>query len=332
MVTQGDMRKAFVILNPGAGACNAVLVRRALERHFPANGIEYQIHEAKEGEKLAETTRARLGGGFDLFVAAGGDGTVSAVIDGLAGCPIPLGIVPTGTANLVARELNIPLGVDEAVGLIARAEKTRNIDAMRIGDRIYVLIIGVGISASVAGGTTKKNKGRFGLLAYVGAAFLKMFEFQPRNLEVVVDGATHSVKSVEIAIANCGILAKLLFPKGPDIHVDDGRLDVYILGTGTVLDYPRYLFRVLTRRPAAPRVHLLGAEKSVAIRSRRPLPVQADGDVIGTTPIEIELLPGAVHVFVPERPAVEPHLHLARDIFVAKYLPDLKKSGRWGAA
>ena len=321
------MKRAFIILNPGAGACDAMLVRQALERHFPASGIEYQTYEAKEGEKLAETVRARLGGGFDLVVAAGGDGTVSAVIDGLARSPIPLGIVPTGTANLVARELNIPLDVDAAVGLIARAGKTRNIDAMKVGNKIYVLIIGVGISASVAGGTTKKNKGRFGLLAYVGAAILKMFEFQPRNLEVVVDGAAHSVKSVEVAIANCGILAKLLFPKGPEIHVDDGRLDVYIVGTGTLLDYPRYLFRVLTRRPAAPRVHLLGAEKSVAIKSRRPLPVQADGDIIGTTPIEIELLPGAVHVFVPEKPAIEPHLHLARDILAAKYLPAFKKTG-----
>jgi len=323
-----DMRKALVILNPGSGACSRLPVREAIERHFPAGEFDRRVHEVTEGEKLADTVRSRLAERFDLVVAAGGDGTVSAVIDGLAGSPVPLGIVPTGTANLVARELGIPLDVDAAVRLAASARATRNIDAMKVGDRIYVLIIGVGISAAVAGRTTKRDKHRFGLLAYVGAAILKMFEFKPRRLEVVADGATHAVKSVEVAVANCGILAKLLFPKGPDIHVDDGRLDVYILGAGTLLDYPRYLLRVIARRPAEPRLHLVRAEKSVVIRSAAPLPVQADGDVVGTTPVEIDLLPGAVHVLVPDEPAVEPHLHLARDIFAAKYLPNSRRGTR----
>jgi diacylglycerol kinase (ATP) len=319
------MRKAFVILNPGASTCSPGAVRRALEKHFTGNGIAYDIHEAMEGERLADSVRTRLDDGFDLFVAAGGDGTVSAVIDGLAGSSIPLGIVPTGTANLVARELGIPLDADAAVKLISEAHRTRNIDAMKLGDRLYVLIIGVGFSASVAGGTTKKNKSRFGILAYVGAAVLKVLEFRARHVELVVDGVTHKVKPVEVAIANCGILAKLLFPQGPDIRVDDGLLDVYVVDAATLVDYPRYLLSMLTRRPAAPRVHCLDAHNSIVIRSRRPLPVQADGDVVGTTPIEIKLVPGAVHVFVPEEPAAEPHVHLARDIFAAQYLPGFKK-------
>lgn len=321
------MKRAFVILNPGAGSGGPAPVRHAVEEHFGRSGIGYEIHAVTEGERLVETVRARLKDGYDLVVAAGGDGTVSAVIDGLAGSPVPLGIIPTGTANLVARELDIPLEVGEAARLVARAPRIRNMDAMRVGGRVYVLIIGVGISASVAGGTTKKNKSRFGLLAYVGAAILKMFEFRPRSLEVVVDGETHKVRSVEVAIANCGILTKLLFPKGPDIRVDDGRLDVCILDTATLLDYPRYLLGVLRRRPAVSRVRYLGARKSVAIRSARALPVQADGDIVGATPIEIELIPGAVGVIVPERPAAEPALHLARDILMAQYLPSFLKAG-----
>jgi diacylglycerol kinase (ATP) len=321
------MKRALVILNPGSGSCSSAQVRRAVEEHFGRGMIGYDVHAVTEGERLAETVKARLKDGYDIIVAAGGDGTVSAVIDGLAGSLVPLGIIPTGTANLVARELNIPLEVGEAARLVADAPRTRNIDAMRVEGRVYVLIIGVGISASVAGGTTKRNKSRFGLLAYAGAAILKMFEFRPRSLEVVVDGETHKVRSVEVAIANCGILTKLIFPKGPDIHVDDGRLDVCIVDTATLLDYPRYILRVLRRRHAVSRVRYLGARKSVAIYSARALPVQADGDVVGTTPIEIELIPGAVGVIVPERPAVEPALHLARDILVAQYLPGFFRTG-----
>jgi diacylglycerol kinase family enzyme len=112
----------------------------------------------------------------------------------------------------------------------------------------------------------------------------------------------------------------MLFPKGPDIHVDDGHLDVWILDTKTLLDYPRYLFRIVARRTASPRARFLKAERSISVRSAVPLPVQADGDVIGTTPVDIEVIQGAVRVFVPVKPAVEPGLRLAREIFLAQYL------------
>ena len=321
------MARAFVILNAAAGNTAPALVRRALGRQFAAARIEYEIYDTATGDRFGDVVRSRLRNGFNLVVAAGGDGTVSAVMDGLAGSSIPLGIIPTGTANLIARELNIPLEIGEAVALIASAPRTRMIDAMRIGSRVYVLIAGVGMSASVAGGTTRKNKTRFGLIAYLGATILQVFHFRPRHLEVAVDGDTRAYHAVEVAVANCGILAKMLFPKGPDIHVDDGHLDVWILSTKTLLDYPRYLLKIIAGRPASPRVHFIKAEKNIAIRSTVPLPVQADGDVIGTTPVEIEVLRGAVKVIVPEKPAVQPGLRLARELFMAQYLTSFRKPG-----
>ena len=311
------MPKALVIVSPAVGRSAQETVREALGRHFAAARIEYEIFEPRSGDSFGAIVRGRLRAGFDLVVAAGGDGTVSAVIDGLAGSAVSLGIVPTGTANLIARELNIPLEIDGAVALIAGAPRSRKIDAMRIGERVYVLVAGVGISASVAGGTTRKNKRRFGLIAYLGAAILKIFEFRSRHLEVTVDGVTQKYHAVEVAIANCGILATMLFPQGPDIRVDDGHLDVWILSTKTLLDYPRYLFRIITRRSATPRVHFIEARRRITIRSAVPLPVQADGDVIGTTPVEIDVIPGALTVLVPEKLAIEPGLTLARDIFMA---------------
>jgi diacylglycerol kinase (ATP) len=319
------MAKSLVILNPSMAPGVRESVLRALERHFPAAGFEYTIHEPRAGDPFGEIVRGRLSEGFDLVVAAGGDGTVSAVVDGLAGSEVPLGIIPTGTANLVARELNIPLVPDEAAALIAEAPHSRMIDAMRIGSRVYVLVAGIGISASVAGGTTRGNKRRFGLIAYLGAAILKVFEFGPRHIEVTVDGVSRKHHAVEVAIANCGILAKMLFPKGPDIRVDDGHLDVWILDTRTLLDYPRYIFRIITRRHASPRAHFIEAERSISVRSATPLPVQADGDVIGTTPVDIEVLQGACRVFVPEKPAAEPGLQLAREVFMTQYLSGPKR-------
>jgi len=101
-----------------------------------------------------------------------------------------------------------------------------------------VLNASVGISASVIGSTTREHKRRFGRIAYVGTAILKVFAFRSRYLVVAVDGLANEYRAVEAAIMNCGILAKSLHPKGPPIRIDDGHLDVWILGPKAIRDYP----------------------------------------------------------------------------------------------
>ena len=299
---QADM-KVLVVLNPGAGQTAHEAVREALDVRFRASHIEYEIHETRKTQKVGEIVRARLAEGFDLVVAAGGDGTVSDVIDGLVGVPKPLGIIPTGTGNLIARELGIPQDVVEAIEVIASAPGSRRIDAMRIGQRVFVLNASVGISASVIGSTTREHKRRFGRVAYFGTTLLNIFAFRSRTLVVAVDGLAHEYRAVEAAILNCGMLAKSLHPKGPAIRIDDGHLDVWILGPKAVRDYPRYLGGILRGQPVD-LARYIKAERTVTIRSNVPISVQADGDIIGTTPLEIELLPGAVTVLVPTTPEV----------------------------
>ncbi|NLM79287.1 MAG: hypothetical protein GX173_14625, partial [Ruminococcaceae bacterium] len=105
---------------------------------------------------------------------------------------------------------------------------------------------------------------------------------------------------VEAAVFNCGMLAKTLYPQGPDIRLDDGRLDVWIVSFKTIQDYPRYLFRTIIGRPAKQLSHFMSASQSVTLQSNNPMPVQADGEDIGKTPVEIEILPGAITVIVSE--------------------------------
>jgi diacylglycerol kinase family enzyme len=246
--------------------------------------------------------------GFDLAVAAGGDGTVSAVIDGIAGNPTPLGIIPTGTGNLIARELCIPEKVDDAVRLIAGAPRSRKIDVMKIGNRVFVLNASVGISAAVISDTTRRSKHHFGRIAYFWNTIPKIFTLKRRQLVVTADGNGQEYRAIEVAIMNCGILAKMLHPKAPEIRIDDGYLDVLILGTKPFRDFPLYIFRLLTGRTPDILSRFIRVERRVAIRSGVPLPVQADGDMIGTTPLEVELLPGAVSVLVPEEGVIIPAL------------------------
>jgi diacylglycerol kinase (ATP) len=300
--------KAFVVLNRTSGQEAHGRVRGALDSHFGTSRIQYEVHETRKGEKLGEIVRGRVSHGFDLAVAAGGDGTVSAVIDGIAGSPIPLGIIPTGTGNLIARELCIPPEVDDAVKLIAGSPRSRKIDAMRIGNRVFVLNTSVGISAAVISDTTRRSKHHFGRIAYVWNTIPKMFTLKRRQLVVTADGSGQEYRAIEVAIMNCGILAKMLHPKAPDIRIDDGHLDVLILGTKPLRDFPLYIFRLLTGRTPDILSRFITVERSITVRSEVRLPVQADGDMIGTTPLEVELLPRAVTVLVPEENVTVPAL------------------------
>ena len=294
--------KALIILNPASGKKTAEPIKEAINRRFKDFQIDFEIYDTKKEDNVGDIIRTRLKDKFDIVAAAGGDGTVSAVINGLAGTSIPLGIIPAGTGNLLAHELDIPVETEAAVVLIAENHIFRKIDTMRIGKRAYILNISLGASASIVSDTSAKNKKRFGRIAYVWTAVGKLFTLRQRYLTVSVDGKTLKYRAIEVAIFNSGILAKTLYPKGPDIRIDDGHLDVWVLGIQTILDYPRYLFEMVTGKPAKRLSHFISAKKAISIKSRIPLPVQADGDIIGTTPIEVEVLTGALLVLVPEKP------------------------------
>jgi YegS/Rv2252/BmrU family lipid kinase len=293
--------KVLVILNPASGKNTIELIREAVTRQFTISKIAFEIYESKREDNLGDIVRARLKDGFELVVAAGGDGTVSKVINGLVGTHIPLGIIPAGTANLLAQELKVPLSIEDAIALIIGRHEFKKIDVMKIGHRVYDLNVSSGLSATVVSNTTPENKSRFGFFAYVWMTIVKLFTLKDHYFVVTVDGKTLKSRAAEIAIFNCGIIAKSLYPQGPDILVDDGRLNIWVLNAKTIQDYPWYLFQMIARRPAKHLSHFVTAEKKISIKSDVPVQVQADGDIIGMTPIEIEGLPGAIEVIVPEK-------------------------------
>jgi diacylglycerol kinase (ATP) len=320
--------KALFVVNPASGKKADEPITEVISRYLSGSQIDYEIHETTKGEKTGDIVRSRLKDGFDLVVAAGGDGTVSAVIDGLIGSRAALGIIPAGTENLLARDLDVPLEIEKAVELIASPHKFRKIDAMRIGKRAYILNVSLGISASVIGGTTPKSKSRFGRIAYLWTGILKIFTFRNRYLVVMIDGKDHTSRAIEVSISNCGLLSKVLYPRGPDVKIDDGHVDVYIMTLKTLLDYPRYLVAMITGRPSKHLSHFINAEKRVSIKSRIALPVQADGDIIGTTPFEVEVLAGALTVLVPEKAGGVPVQAPDRNRAMSQYLHGFAKTER----
>ena len=288
--------RVLTVVAPTVGG----LAGEALERNLASAGLAWERLAFEPGCDLAAAVAARAGEGWNCVVAVGGDGTVACVAHALAGREVPLGIVPAGTGNLVARELGIPISVAESVRVVAACARTTRMDAMRINGRTYLLNAGVGINAETIDETSRLGKSLFGVSAYVGTAVWKVLQARPQWIEVTIDGVTRAFQATDVAISNCGILARALNPAAPDIRPDDGRIHVCILCMKSPLEVPWYY---LLQRIAPKRVnrvmHEFVAERHVCVRSREPIMVQADGDIIGKTPVDVEVVPAALSVIVP---------------------------------
>jgi len=301
------MRNAFVVLNPVAGNSDPDLIQSAVERRLGGRGWIYKVYETTGQERVAEVVRAALKCGFEVAIAAGGDGTVSGVAGGLVHTGIPLGIIPVGTGNGLARDLGLPLDLEEALNLLAdeKGWTTVDIDTMQVGDRFLILNLGVGISALAVRGTEHTEKRRLGRIAYVWAGLVEFLGFQPQRFTVVVDDRPNQFRASEIMVLNSGGLGNPYVRWGPQVRPDDGRIDVRIVRARTALDYLRLGWNFLSgQQKKDPSLQVLSAERSVAICADRPLPVQGDGDLIGQTPVQVKVVPRAVQVIAPL--AVEP--------------------------
>lgn len=291
--------RIFVVLNPVAGSCTAEIVRAAFERHFAADA-DYEIYETSGDDQIGDVVRDALSAGYQMVVAGGGDGTVSEVAEGLAHSDIPLGIIPLGTANVLARELNIPLDLDGACALLVGEHTITSIDAMQVGEKIFVFQIGIGIDALMIRDTGRADKRRFGRAAYMWTAFTRLLGYQPRRFSIVVDGKRLRPRASQVLIANGGVLGMPPFRWGPDIRPDDGRIDVCIVSAQTARDYIGVGWHIVRgQQKKDRRVRYLSAERSIAISADQPLPVQADGEIIGETPLHVQVVPDAIRVIVP---------------------------------
>ena len=298
--TQVRTNRLFAIVNPAAGGCAAAAVREALERHLADGETFREIHETGPEDRPGDLAREACGRGFDTVVAAGGDGTVSAVANGLVGTGVPLGIIPLGTANVLARELGVPLDLDAACQLLAGAHGLKSVDAMRIGDRHFFTQVGVGIDALMIRDTGRASKRRFGRLAYLWTAFARLLGFEPRRFFLEIDGRKLRKHASQVIVANSGILGQPPFRWGPDIRPDDGRLDLCIARARTLFDYSKLAWYVLTgQHKRSPNVRYFPSEREIVIDTKRTLPVQADGEIVGETPVRVSVVPGAIKVVVP---------------------------------
>lgn len=300
-------QKVFVVFNPTAGKeGQADEVREALARHFIPPRWSPEIYETTGKEDVAAICRAACNRGVSIVIAAGGDGTLVDVANGLMHSPVPLGIIPLGTGNDLARALLIPLKLDEAVELLVGDHAVMEVDALQVGERCFFSNVGVGMSPAMMNDTTSADKKHFGRLAYVISMVKRSSIFRLHRYTLTLDGTTRSVRAAEVMISNTTLLKKPPFVFGPPETLCDGQFEVYVLTARTPGDYLRLVWDLFLRpgKPAAKLSHWTARRSARIDAIRRSPMVQADGEVIGRTPVEISLVPKAVHVIAPKPASV----------------------------
>jgi diacylglycerol kinase (ATP) len=277
------------------------LVDEALPRHGFAPALWLETSVDDPGRGMAQQAVAEQ---VDLVIGAGGDGTIRLIADGLAGSSIPLGLVPAGTGNLLARNLDLPL--DELTALrIALTGRDRPIDLIRItvDDRPpehFAVMAGLGVDAVIMNEVDPGLKKKIGGGAYVVAA-VKAVNRLPVQLTVRVDNRRAMKRhAMQCLVGNVGELQGKLTLIA-DARPDDGLLDVYIASPQRFTHWLKVALRMITRRPQRDdRVdQVKGRRVSITVHGEDDY--QLDGDVIGSCKqILAEVQPGALLLRAPQ--------------------------------
>ena len=234
---------------------------------------------------------------IDLVVVGGGDGTLNAAAPALRETGLPLGILPLGTANDLARTLDIKPDPVEAAGVIA-AGHLRAIDLGEVNGRPYFNVASIGFSAELARELTAEAKQRWGTLGYALAAAGLLRRMRPFRAEIAHDGVVERVRTIQISVGNGRHYGGGLTVESSAVP-DDGHFNVYSLEI-------QHWWQLLALAPYLKRgTHGTWSEvrairtTALEVRTRRTMAINTDGEISTQTPATFRVLPGVVKVFAP---------------------------------
>lgn len=301
-------RSACLIFNPVAGQGNPDQDLQQIQTLLSSE-IDLDIQLTTEEIDANQLAQEAVERGFDMIIASGGDGTLSAAAEALINQKIPLGIIARGTANAFASALGIPDTIEEACQAILSGT-TRVIDVAQCNGRPMVLLTGVGFEAETIEGASRQAKDRLGMLAYLLSGLQQLSEFKSFEAEIETEDKIITVTAAAITIANVAPSTSVLAQGPAGVVFDDGLLDVTVVAPANpvgAVAASYHLLQTALRSEAVERndIGYLRA-KQIKVKTQPPQKVVLDGEIIGTTPIEIECIPGGLTICIPAVQTIQP--------------------------
>ncbi|MGI8819504.1 MAG: diacylglycerol/lipid kinase family protein [Chthoniobacterales bacterium] len=285
--------KTCIICNPGAGNVEPDTIRAQLQR-FPSATIEFTEGKGS-ATKLAQ---AAAEGGCEQVIAAGGDGTLNEVINGVAphAGRLQVGLIPLGTGNDFARMLDLPTDVDDCIDLL-RAGQVRPIDLVRVtadAVRYFVNVSAGGFSGTVNEKMSPEIKQSWGPLAYLRCAAEALPELRAYCTEITLDSAaTLSLNLYNVVIANGRYVAGGTLI-APEASIDDGQLDIILVPENPATDLALVAAQIALGRHLTSEGVVFRRAAKVEVRSDPGMWFNVDGELIGNEPAVFEIMPRAL--------------------------------------
>ena len=303
--------RIYVIINPMAGFGGfQKLVRKSIT-YLSKQGHEVEsVETVGPGDATNLARRAALEG-YDVAVAVGGDGTINEVCNGLVESETTLGVLPAGTANVYAADVRIPIwwplkpdAVFKAADILVTGHH-RQIDLGRVyladgTSRYFLMWCGIGLDAAISQGRRTREVGKrsLGYAAWIVSGVLTTMDFMGTPATLMTDHDTVRDRLI-LAVVSNGQLYGRVWRMAPKAKMDDGLLDVGVLtGHGWPTTIRHVVGLTIRQHVKDPNFNLYRTAQ-LSISSKEPLPVHVDAETIGTTPIEIEIVPHALNVVVP---------------------------------
>ncbi len=259
-------------------------------------GLDLVVEATEDPGRFPELIQ-RHRGTIDRVLVGGGDGTLNAAVQVLAPLGLPLGVIPLGTGNNLARTLAIPFDPPAACQVVAEGRR-RRIDLGWVNDRYFCTTASLGLSVQITEELSPDAKGRWGPVAYAVAAARVIRRAHRFHADIAWEGGTRQMRPVQIVVGNGRFYGAALAVAG-DATIDDARLDLYSLETNHWLELlklaPSLKSGTHGRRPE---VETLRAT-AFTIRTRTRMAVDLDGEVGTETPAQFRVVPKALDVFVP---------------------------------
>jgi YegS/Rv2252/BmrU family lipid kinase len=289
----------LLIVNPAARRAARVVAHA--RRVFTDAGVAFEEAWTERPGHAAEFASARARD-VATVVVLGGDGTLKEVAGALAHSGRPVGILPGGTGNLVARALGIPMEATRAARVVLDGvPRAMDLGCLRVGGQPhwFAFSASVGVDVRMLARTPARVKRWFGPLGYAATALGEILDFRTFQARITVDGVPLARDAAEVMIANIGSVLNDVLVLGPHIRADDGRLDLCLYAPSSAAQAIGVLWRMARQRFDAPERLVFRAGRSFSVDCEPPQQVQADGELVGTTPFDVQVDEGAAMFLIP---------------------------------
>ncbi|NLO49557.1 MAG: diacylglycerol kinase family lipid kinase [Bacteroidales bacterium] len=288
--------KTLFIVNPFSGVGRHRNLTQMVSKFLDASVFDYQVVHTEAAGHASKLSEAARDNGYQLIVAVGGDGTVNEVAAPLVGSNVTLGLVPSGSGNGLARHLNIPLETEKAIAVLNH-QKTRCIDTVKVNDRLFLSIAGVGFDAYVAWKFASKR--RRGFFQYARIILLAYFKYRPGKYVLHLNGQQITRSALFISFANSdqfGYNTSI----APQARIDDGLMDISIMRKAPAWKVPFLLILFFMKK--IDRTKYVEMLKTSEVRvEQKKKHINLDGETVKMgRELHLEVMPASLNVAVPK--------------------------------